>query len=92
MKRSILPGLFVVTALLAEPAFADGEKDLCASNLQTISSAKTTIIAADLQGEIENSVQQARAAQAQNTQEGTRNCISITQRAIQQIQNSQKGG
>ncbi|WP_017904105.1 hypothetical protein [Pseudomonas asplenii] len=92
MKRSVLPGLFVVTALLAAPAFADGEKDLCATNLQTISNAKTTILAADLQGEIANSVQQAQAAQAKNTAEGTKECISITQRAIQQIQNSQKGG
>ncbi|WP_273821489.1 MULTISPECIES: hypothetical protein [Pseudomonas] len=92
MKRSVLPGLFVVTALLAAPAFADGEKDLCTTNLQTINNAKTTIIAADLQGEIANSVQQAQAAQAKNTAEGTKDCIAITQRAIQQIQNSQKGG
>ncbi|MFC3943531.1 hypothetical protein CCU68_14430 [Pseudomonas gingeri NCPPB 3146 = LMG 5327] len=92
MKRSVLPGLFVIASLLAAPAFADGEKDLCTTNLLTINNAKTTILAADLQGQIDNSVEQAKAAQAKNTTEGTKECIAITQRAIQQIQNSQKGG
>lgn len=92
MKRSVLFALFASASLLTSPSFAaGGTEDLCEVNLQTISNAKTTIMASDLQSNIDASVQQAKAAQAKNTQEGTEECIAITTRAIQTIQNSNKG-
>ena len=91
MKRSVLLGLFVTASLLASPGFAGNQEDLCEVNLQTIRDARTTIQAADLQANIDATVQQAQAAQAKNTEEGTKECIALTTRAIQTIQNSTKG-
>ncbi|NWB93274.1 hypothetical protein [Pseudomonas agarici] len=91
MKRSVLPGWLVIASLLAAPAFADSEKDLCASNLQNINTSKASVLAADLRGQIDSDIQQAQAAQTKDTAAGSKECIVITQRAIQKIQNSQKG-
>lgn len=91
MKRSVLLGLFVTASILASPSFAGNQEDLCQVNLQTIRDARTTIQSPDLQANMEATVQQAQAAQAKNTEEGTKECIALTTRAIQTIQNSTKG-
>ncbi|AZD90280.1 MULTISPECIES: hypothetical protein [Pseudomonas] len=90
MKRSVLSGLFVTASLLASPSFAGNQEDLCQMNLQTIRDARPSIQAADLQANIDTTVQQAQAALAKNTEEGTKECIALTTRAIQSIQNSPK--
>ena len=91
MKRSVLLGLFVTASILASPGFAGNQEDLCEVNLQTIRDARTSIQSPDLQANMEATVQQAQAAQAKNTEEGTKECIALTTRAIQTIQNSTKG-
>ncbi|SDZ40372.1 hypothetical protein [Pseudomonas sp. NFIX28] len=91
MKRSVLLGLFVTASVLASPSFAGNQEDLCEANLQTIRDARTTIQSQDLKTNMEATMQQAQAAQAKNTEEGTKECIALTTRAIQTIQNSTKG-
>lgn len=91
MKRSVLLGLFVTASMLASPAFADSTADLCQVNLKTIQNAKSQIQAPEINAQIEADVQQAKAAQAKNTDAGTKECISLTTQAIQKIQNSTKG-
>ena len=90
MKRSVLLGLFVTASMLASSSFAAGD-DLCATNLKAIANAKTQTLAPEIKTRVEASVQQAKAYQAQNTEEGTKKCISETTQTLQEIQNAGKG-
>ena len=94
MKRSALAGLFITAAMLASPVFAAAQEDLCQINLQKIRDAKvsTEAMSEQLSSEIDASVQQATAEKAKGTEEGTKNCISLTTQAIQKLQNNTKGG
>ncbi|AZE96615.1 hypothetical protein C4J95_4568 [Pseudomonas orientalis] len=91
MKRSALAGLFITAAMLASPAFAAGEKDLCEINLDKINNGKA-LLATDTSGksgEIDTAVAQAKAASAAGDH---KKCIEITSKALQDLQNSDKGG
>ncbi|WP_085631776.1 MULTISPECIES: hypothetical protein [unclassified Pseudomonas] len=89
MKRSVLFGLFVTASMLTSAAFAAG--DLCETNLQSIANAKAQI-PADKSAQVDASVQQAKAYQAQNTDDGTKKCITETTKTLQDIRNTNKDG
>ncbi|MCK9816968.1 hypothetical protein BK634_29815 [Pseudomonas chlororaphis] len=93
MKRSALAGLFITATMLASPVFAAAQEDLCQINLQKIKDAKvsTEVMSEQLSADVDASVQQATAEKAKGTEEGTKNCISITTQAIQKLQNNTKG-
>lgn len=91
MKRSALAGLFMTAAMLASPAFAAGDKDLCQINLDKINNGKA-LLATDTSGksgEIDTAVSQAKAAHSAGDE---KKCIEITSKALQDLQNSEKGG
>ena len=91
MKRSALAGLFMTAAMLASPAFAAGDKDLCQINLDKINNGQA-LLATDTsgkRGEIDTAVSQAKAAHAAGDD---KRCIEITSKALQYLQNSDKGG
>ena len=91
MKRSALAGLFMTAAMLASPAFAASDKDLCQINLDKINNGKA-LLATDTSGksgEIDTAVSQAKAAQAAGND---KQCIEITSKVLQDLQNSEKGG
>ncbi len=92
MKRSALAGLFVTAAMLASPVFAAGnDKDLCQINLDKINNGKA-LLATDTSGksgEIDTAVSQAKAAE---TAGDDKKCIEISSKALQDMQNSDKGG
>ena len=91
MKRSALAGLFMTAAMLASPAFAAGDPDLCKINLDKINNGKA-LLATDTSGksgEIDTAVSQAKAAHAAGDE---KKCIEITSKALQDLQNSEKGG
>ncbi|MBP1126179.1 MULTISPECIES: hypothetical protein [Pseudomonas] len=92
MKRSALAGLFVTAAMLASPVFAAGnDKDLCQINLDKINNGKA-LLATDTSGksgEIDTAVSQAKAAHAAGDD---KKCIEISAKALQDLQNSDKGG
>ncbi|NWA29050.1 hypothetical protein HX870_00395 [Pseudomonas gingeri] len=90
MNRSVLLGLFVTASVLAAPSFAS-PKDQCQVNLLTLSNARAEL-GTSQQANLDTSVQQAKAAEAQKTDKGTDDCVAITDRAILEIQNSKKGG
>jgi hypothetical protein len=93
MKRSALAGLFITATMLASPVFAAAQEDLCQINLQKIKDAKvsTEAMSEQLSADVDASVQQATAEKAKGTEEGTKNCISITTQAMQKLQNNTKG-
>lgn len=94
MKRSVVAGLFVTVAMLTSPVFAAGQEDLCQINLQKIADAKVSngVMSDDLIAKVEADVQQAKAAQAEKTEAGTKKCISQTTQTLQDLQNNTKGG
>jgi len=93
MKRTALAGLFISAAMLASPVFAGSQDDLCKINLQKINDAKvsTEQMSEGLKTDIDATIGQAKAEQAKGTEEGTKNCISLTSQAIQKLQNNTKG-
>lgn len=92
MKRSVLAGVFVTAAMLASPVFAAStEADLCQINLDKINNSKA-LLATDStgkSGEIDTAVSQAKAA---HTAGDEKKCIEITSKALQDLQNLDKGG
>ncbi|MFA7945786.1 hypothetical protein ACEK06_25560 [Pseudomonas brenneri] len=92
MKRSALAGLLITAAMLAPPAFAAGnDADLCQINLDKINNGKA-LLATDTSGksgEIDTVVSQAKAAHAAGDE---KKCIEITSKALQDLQNLDKGG
>jgi len=92
MKRSALAGLFVTAAMLASSVFAAGnDADLCQINLDKINNGKA-LLATDTSGksgEIDTAVSQAKAAHAAGDD---KKCIEISSKALQDLQNSDKGG
>jgi pimeloyl-CoA synthetase len=91
MKRSVLAGLFITVTVLASPVFAGSQEDLCQINLQTLKNSQATLQNPELKTETEATMQEAKAAQARKTEAGTKDCIALTTKAIQQIENSTKG-
>ncbi|MCP1499554.1 hypothetical protein J2Y86_004261 [Pseudomonas migulae] len=89
MKRSVLLGLFVTVSLMASPSFA--VEDLCAVNLKTIENAKAQI-PPDMNEQVMDSVEKAKADHAKGTKEGTNDCIAETTKTIQAIQKVSDGG
>ncbi|MBO0495981.1 hypothetical protein [Pseudomonas sp. Marseille-Q1929] len=91
MKRSALAGLFITAAMLASPVFAAGDKDLCEINLNKINDGKATLAtdSTGKSGEIDTAVASAKAAHAAGDE---KKCIEITSKALQDLQNSEKGG
>jgi hypothetical protein len=92
MKRSALAGLFITAAMLASPVFAAEKTDqLCQINLDKINNGRA-LLATDTSGksgEIDTAVSQAKAAHAAGDD---KKCIEITSKALQDLQNSDKGG
>ncbi len=91
MKRSALAGLFITAAMLASPAFAAGDKDLCEANLNKINNGKA-LLATDTSGksgEIDTDVARAKALQAAGDD---KQCIQITSKVLQDLQAADKGG
>ena len=92
MKRSALAGLFVTAAMLASPVFAAGnDADICHINLDKINKVKA-LLATDTSCkscEIDTAVSQAKAAHAAGDD---KKCIEISSKALQDLQNSDKGG
>lgn len=93
MKHTALAGLFISAAMLTSPVFANDQADLCQVNLQKIKDAKvsTEQMSESMKSDMDATVQQASAAQAKGTEQGTKECISLTTQAIQKLQNNTKG-
>lgn len=85
MKRLVL---FVLAGLVATPIFA--ADDLCTLNLQKLSDYKATAstMGQPLLGQIHDARVEAQKAQAAGD---TQKCISLTNKALQDVVNSQKG-
>ena len=90
MKRSALAGLLVTATMLASPAYASNESDQCVMNLQAVNSklASAPTLDAATKGVVITKNEQAKAAHTANND---RECVSLTQQALQDIQSHAHG-
>lgn len=84
MKRSAIAGLFITAAMLASPVFA-ADKDLCASNIQSIEDALATAPATSETAvdNVKAALEKAKKAQAAGDD---KKCIDETSSTLQKIQ------
>jgi len=92
MKRTALAGLLIAAAMLTSPVFAS--ESLCDINLQKIKDTvvSTEVMSEDLKSDINELVAEAQTEKAKGTEEGEKNCTSLTSQALQKLQNNTKGG
>jgi hypothetical protein len=88
VKHAVLTGLFLTAAILASPVFAGNESSLCQINLQKVRDAEVSNqkMNEQLKGDIDTTVHRAEAALARNTDDGAKECLSLTTQAMQKIQ------
>ncbi|ALU62192.1 hypothetical protein [Pseudomonas syringae] len=89
MKRTALTGLFLSAALLASPVFA--ADNLCAANIKTIENAKissSTNLSTENKKMLDDTVKNAKAAQAQNDEN---KCVEVTTKTITALKNTGSG-
>ncbi|MBF8779972.1 hypothetical protein [Pseudomonas fulva] len=94
MKGTALSALFAAATLLASPVFA--AEDLCEINLQKINDMKVTQTAttagdAATGGPGANIDEQVQKAQQAKASGNTEDCISITGKILQDLENREKG-
>ncbi|EJZ56448.1 MULTISPECIES: hypothetical protein [Pseudomonas] len=87
MKRSVLLGLFVTASMLASTSFA-ATKDECTENIHTIENAKAQYATMDIRSQVEASLAKAKALNAQNTDQSSKECIVETTQTIQLLRNA----
>lgn len=85
MKRSALAGLLITATMLASPVFASSESDQCVMNLQAVNNklASAATLDAATKGEAITKTERAKAAHDANND---KECVSLTQQALQDIQ------
>ncbi|MDY7563306.1 hypothetical protein QN382_15220 [Pseudomonas sp. 10B1] len=90
MKRCVLIGLFLTATTLTLPVFAGNESSLCQINLQKVRDAQSSNQGMNdqLRGDIDSTLHRAEAAFARNSDDGVRECISLTTQAMQKIQSN----
>lgn len=90
MKRSALAGLLIATTMLASSAYASNDSDQCVMKLQEVNSklSSTTTLDAATKGVVITKNEQAKAAHTANND---RECVSLTQQALQDIQSHAHG-
>jgi hypothetical protein len=77
-------------ALLASPVFASNESDLCKMNLQKVRDAQASNpnMSAQVRGELDAFINRAQAALDRHNDDGARECISLTNQAMQKAQSN----
>ncbi|WP_397449974.1 hypothetical protein [Pseudomonas sp. NA-150] len=90
MNHAVRIGLLLTAALLASPAFANNEDNLCQMNLQKIRDAQATNpnMTAQVKSELDSFINRAQAALERHSDDGARECISLTNQALQKAQSN----
>ncbi|MBD9443748.1 hypothetical protein [Pseudomonas sp. PDM04] len=92
MKRSVLLGLFVTASMMASTSFAASKTDnLCETNIQTIENGKAQV-KPEMQGQIEASLNKAKALLNKGDETSIKQCITETQQTMTELQKTNKDG
>jgi hypothetical protein len=90
MKHALLTGLLLATVALSSPVFANDDSNQCQMNLSKARDAKVAKpnLSDAVKGDVDTTLHRAEAAYARNNNDGARECVSLTQQALQKIQSN----
>lgn len=90
MKHALLTGLLLTTLALPFSATANDDTSLCQINLSKIRDAKVANpnLSDAVKSDIDTTVHRAESALARHNDDGARECVSLTQQALQKAQSN----
>ncbi|MEQ7921194.1 hypothetical protein ABQX22_18500 [Xanthomonas sp. WHRI 1810A] len=90
MKHALLAGLLLTAAILPLPAFANDDDSQCQMNLSKIRDAKVAKpnLSDAVKSDVDTTVHRAESARGRHNDDGARECVSLTQQALQKIQSN----
>ncbi|WP_268798062.1 hypothetical protein [Pseudomonas huanghezhanensis] len=90
MKHALLAGLLLTAALLPPSAFANDDDTQCQMNLSKVRDAKVANpgLSEAVKSDVDTTVHRAESARARHNDDGARECVSLTQQALQKIQSN----
>jgi hypothetical protein len=88
MKHALLAGLLLTTFALPFAANANDDNAQCQMNLSKIRDAKVAnpTLSDALRSDIDTTVHRAESALARHNDDGARECVALTQQALQKAQ------
>ena len=90
MKHVLLAGFILTAAALPLSAFANDDDSQCQMNLSKIRDAKVARpnLSDAVKSHVDTTVHRAESALARHSDDGARECVSLTQQALQKIQSN----
>jgi hypothetical protein len=90
MKHVLLAGLILTAAALPLSAFANDDDSQCQMNLSKIRDAKVARpnLSDAVKSDVDTTVHRAESARARHNADGARECVSLTQQALQKVQSN----
>lgn len=88
MKHALLAGLILTAFALPFAASANDDNNLCQMNLSKIRDAKTARpdLSEAVKSDVDTTVHRAESALARHNDDGARECVALTQQALQKLQ------
>jgi len=88
MKHALLTGLLLTAFALPFAASANDDNSLCQINLSKIRDAKVANpnLSDAVKSDVDTTVHRAESALARHNDDGARECVSLTQQALQKVQ------
>jgi hypothetical protein len=90
MKHALLTGLLLTAFALPSAASANDDNSLCQMNLSKIRDARVAnpTLSDAVKSDIDTTVHRAESALARHNADGARECVSLTQQALQKAQSN----
>lgn len=90
MKHVLLAGLILTAAALPLSVFANDDDSQCQMNLSKIRDAKVARpnLSDAVKSDVDTTVHRAESARARHNADGARECVSLTQQALQKVQSN----
>lgn len=88
MKRALLTGLLLTAITLPFAARANDENNQCQMNLSKIRDTQVANpnLSDAVKSDVDTTVHRAESALARHNDDGARECVALTQQALQKIQ------
>lgn len=88
MKHALLAGLLLTAFALPFAAYANDDSSQCQMNLSKVRDAAVSRpnLSDAVKSDVETTVHRAEAALARHNADGARECVSLTQQALQKVQ------
>ena len=90
MKHALLTGLLLTALALPFAASANNDNSQCQMNLNKVRDAKVAKpdLSDAVKSDVDTTVHRAEAALARHNDDGARECVSLTQQALQKVESN----